>query len=145
MFHIIKRRIRYVVVLLPLIILLPLLLIAATGDLEEWEKILIGLVVIAVAQVVRWILQLIKQKKLNKRWAYIIAIGTSFVLALVLKLPTLPAFPGWDQFFSWLGDVVKAIDGVLFWAMAIYNVVLPELLDKLGDVIEQRFQLRVKG
>jgi hypothetical protein len=145
MFHIIKMRIRYVVLLLPLVILLPFMLIAANGSLNEGEKIIIGLVIIAVAQIVRWLLQLWKKEKLNKRWAYVIAIAVSFVLALVFRFPALPPFPGWDQFFTWLGDVVKTIDGVIFWAIAIYNIFLPELLDKLGDIIEQRFQLRVKG
>lgn len=139
------KNIKYLWLLSPLVIVFPFLLIAAEGELEEWETILIGLVVIAVAQIVRWVVQLIKKEKIHKRWAYIIALLTSIVLAVFLKMPALPPFPGWEGFFAWLGDIVGAIDGVLFWAVFIYNIVLPELLDKLGDIIEKRLKLRVRG
>lgn len=140
-----KKYLKYLAVLSPLVIVLPLLLIAANGELAEWEKIIIGLLVVAVAQAVRWFLQIFKKEKLNKRWAYVIALVTSFVLAIAFRFPALPPFPGWDGIFKWLGEVVNVIDGVLFWAFAIYNIVLPELLDKLGDIIEQKLGLKVRG
>lgn len=139
------KNIKYLWLLTPLVIVFPILVIAAQGDLAEWEKILIGLVVIAVAQIVRWIVQLVKKEKLNKRWAYIIALLVSLVLAVFLRMPAIPPFPGWDQFFTWLQDVIGAIDGVLFWAILIYNIVLSDLLKKLGDIIEKAFALKVNG
>jgi len=139
------KNIKYLWLLSPLVIVFPFLLLAAKGDLAEWEVILIGLVVVAVAQIVRWIVQLIKKEKLGKRWAYIIALVVSLVLSIALRFPAVPPFPGWENLFTWLQDIVEAIDGVLFWAIFIYNIVLPELLDKLGDIIEKRLKLRVKG
>lgn len=122
-----------------------MLSLLTNGELAEWEVILISLVVVAVAQIVRWIIQLIKKQKLNKRWAYIIALVVSLVLSIALRFPAVPPFPGWEKFFEWFGQVIDAIDGVLFWAILIYNIVLPELLDKLGDIIEKTLKLRVKG
>lgn len=140
-----KSKIRYLAILLPLIIIVPLLLIAASGELEDWEVFLISLLVVAVAQIVRWVVQLLKKEKMNKRVAYIIALVVSIALAALLRMPTIPPFPGWDKFFTWINEIVDSIDGLMFWAVLIYNLFLPELLKKLEDIIEKKLILKVGG
>lgn len=139
------KRFKYVLALSPLIILLPFALMAQNGGLEEWEVILIGLVVSAVAQAVRWIVQLIGKKQLHKRWAYIISLAVAFVLAVAMRAPVLLAWSGFENVFEWLTALIQSIQGVIFWAALIYNIVLADLFDKLGDVLERKYNLKVRG
>jgi hypothetical protein len=115
------------------------------GGLEEWEVVLIGLAVTFVAQLVRWIIQVVKKQKISKAWAYVISLLTSFALALALRIPIFPSWTGFEFFFDWLAGVFQSIQGVIFWATLIYNIVLAQVFDKLGDIIERKLSLRVRG
>lgn len=129
--------------LLPLLILYPLAIIAAGGELTEVQVILIGLAAVGITQVIGWIVKA-KGKKIGKRTLTFVVIGASGILSIVLRVPDLPPWNP-DDFFGWLSAMLDVIDGIVFFATVIYNVLLHEVLKRAGDWVEKQTGFRVNG
>lgn len=100
-------------------------------ELDAGQLYLIGLVASIVAQGIK-LLYARKGKKVSKRFITIIAFVIAVVLAYLFAKPELP--PATDP-MEFAMSLIGAATAILGSAVAIYNVALETLLEKLGDSI----------
>jgi uncharacterized membrane protein YoaK (UPF0700 family) len=100
-------------------------------ELDAGKLYLIGLVASIVAQGIK-IIYARQGKKISKRVITVIAFVIAIVLAYIFAKPELP--PATDPMEFALA-LVSAATAILGSAVAIYNVALETLLQKLGDLV----------
>jgi len=109
----------------------------------------VQLYVLAVAAAaIVWLVKVLAQAKvtIHRGWLTAGVYVVAGLLAWAWSAPIFPAFPAWGELgafvpalLAWITDLFEAVGPVVALATLVYNALLKQVLDKLGEAALRRF------
>jgi len=103
-------------------------------ELSPEQIYMVGLFAAILAALIRYIVKKVNGPKLSKLWMSIIAAACALGIAVVFKLPEVPAYQDPLQL---VGAWLTIITGYVGAATVIYNLILDKLLEAGAKVAKR--------